>query len=81
VVQLYVRDVVSTVTRPVKELRGFQKISLAPGEKKTVRLTLLPEDLALHGHDMTLHVEPGAFNVMVGSSSEQIRLRGSFVVR
>ena len=81
VVQLYIRDVVSSVTRPVKELKGFQKIALQPGEKKTVKFTLTPEELAFYDQNMVRRVEPGTFNVMVGSSSEQIRLNGSFEVR
>jgi beta-glucosidase len=81
VVQLYVRDVVSSVTRPVKELKGFQKVALQPGEKKTVKFTLTPEELAFYDQNMLRIVEPGVFNVMVGSSSEQIRLTGSFEVR
>jgi len=80
VVQLYINDVVSSVTRPVKELKGFQKIALGPGEKKTVRFTLTPEELAFYDQNMVRRVEPGTFNVMVGSSSEQIRLKGSFEV-
>jgi len=80
-VQLYINDVISSVTRPVKELKGFRKIALQPGEKKTVRFTLSPEELAFYDQNMVRRVEPGTFNVMVGSSSEQIRLRGSFEVR
>jgi len=81
VVQLYINDAVSSVTRPVKELKGFRKIALQPGEKKTVQFRLTPEELAFYDQNMVRRVEPGAFNVMVGSSSEQIRLTGSFVVR
>ena len=81
VVQLYINDPLSSVTRPVKELKGFRKIALQPGEKKTVRFTLSPEELAFYDQHMVRRVEPGKFNVMVGSSSEQIRVRGSFVVR
>jgi len=81
VVQLYVNDPVASVTRPVKELRGFQRVALQPGEKKTVKFTLGPDDLALYDQSMVRRVEPGMFNVMVGSSSEQIRLRGSFEVK
>ena len=69
------------MTRPVKELKGFQKIALQPGEKKTVKFTLTPEELAFYDQNMVRGVEPGVFNVMVGSSSEQIRLNGSFEVR
>jgi beta-glucosidase len=67
VVQLYIRDRVSSVTRPVKELRGFERVSLAPGEKKTVRFTLGPEALRLTDENMARVVEPGTFDVMVGT--------------
>jgi beta-glucosidase len=80
VVQLYIRDVLSSITTPVKQLRGFQKVSLKPGEKKTVRFTLTAEDLALLNQRMEWVVEPGEFQVMAGHSSEDIRLRGSFQV-
>jgi len=79
-VQLYVRDVVSSVTTPVFELRGFKKVSLAPGETATVTLTLTPRDLALYDAGMKRVVEPGAFEVLVGASSADIRLRGAFSV-
>lgn len=69
VVQLYIRDVVSSVTRPVKELKGFQRVSLAPGERRTVAFDITPEHLAFHDIDMVWRVEPGEFRVMVGSSS------------
>jgi beta-glucosidase len=79
-VQLYVRDVVSSVTTPVLELRGFLKVPLAPGESRTVTLTLAPRDLALLDAGMKRVVEPGAFEVLVGASSADIRLRGTFTV-
>lgn len=69
VVQLYIRDVVSSVTRPVKELKGFQRISLAPGECRTVAFDVTPEHLAFYDIDMVWRVEPGEFRIMVGSSS------------
>ncbi len=69
VVQMYIRDVVSSVTRPVKELKGFSKISLEPGETKTVALTISPEQLSFTNIDMKYVVEPGDFEIMVGSSS------------
>ena len=72
VVQLYIRDVVSSVTRPTKELRGFERVSLAPGEKKTVTFALAPEALALIDRRMQRVVEPGRFDVMVGTSSETL---------
>src|SRR5712691_8333674 len=69
VVQLYVHDRVASVTRPVKELRGFERVSLAPGEKKTVRFILGPEALRFTGENMARIVEPGLFDVMLGTSS------------
>jgi len=79
-VQLYVKDVVSSVTTPVLQLRGFRKAALAPGEKATVRFTLTPDDLSLYDQRMKRVVEPGEFEVMVGASSADIRLRGAFAV-
>lgn len=70
VVQLYINDVVSTVTTPVKLLRGFAKISLAPGEKQTVEFRLGPEDLALLDESMNWTVESGTFEVMVGGHTK-----------
>ncbi len=78
VVQLYINDVVSSVTRPVKELKGFEKVFLNPGEKKSVEFTLTPDQLSFLDQDMNRVVEPGAFSVMIGSSSENIRLKGNF---
>jgi len=71
VVQLYVRDDVSSVTRPIKELRGFERVTLAPGEKKTVKFTLGPQELSLINRDMKRVVEPGKFTVMVGTDSDK----------
>jgi len=81
VVQLYINDVISSTSRPVKELKGYEKISLEPGEKKTVKLKLLPEDLSLFDRNMNFVVEPGIFEVMVGSSSMDIKLKGEFEVK
>ncbi|MDH5688787.1 MAG: beta-glucosidase BglX [Candidatus Bathyarchaeota archaeon] len=81
VVQLYLRDVVASVTRPVKELKGFERITLAPGEKKTIVFTLTPEQLSFINRDLKRVVEPGIFEVMVGKSSEDIQLAGSFEVK
>ena len=81
VVQLYINDIISSVTTPVKELKGFEKVALEPGEKKTVHLKLGPEDLSLFDRDMNLIVEPGTFEVMVGSSSKDIKLKGEFEVK
>jgi beta-glucosidase len=69
IVQMYIRDKVSSVTRPVKELRGFQRITLKPGETKTVTLDITPEKLAFHNIDFEYVVEPGDFEIMVGNSS------------
>ena len=69
VVELYIRDVVSSVTRPVKELKAFQKVSLRPGETKTVTLDITPDALAFYDVNMKYVVEPGEFLVMVGNSS------------
>ncbi|MBC8084840.1 MAG: glycoside hydrolase family 3 C-terminal domain-containing protein [Hymenobacter sp.] len=71
VVQLYVRDLVSSVTRPVKELKDFAKITLKPGETRTVRFTLTPDKLSFWNQEMKRVVEPGEFEVMVGTSSAQ----------
>jgi beta-glucosidase len=72
VVQLYIRDVVSTATRPVKELRGFRRVTLQPGETRTVTFEIGPEQLAYHGPDMKRVVEPGRFDVMVGGNSVDV---------
>jgi beta-glucosidase len=69
VVQMYIRDKVSSVTRPVKELKGFQRVTLAPGETKTVSLEIAPEHLAFYDIDMNYVVEPGEFEILVGNSS------------
>jgi beta-glucosidase len=69
VVQLYIRDDVSSVTRPVKELRGFRRITLNPNETKTVEFTLGPEELSFLNRDMHRVVEPGTFTIMVGGNS------------
>src|SRR5262247_1537813 len=70
VAQLYVRDVAASVTRPVKELKGFQRVTLRPGEKRRVEFTLSPEHLGFWNHENRFIVEPGDFKVTVGDSSE-----------
>jgi beta-glucosidase len=80
VVQLYIHDVTAVVARPLMELKGFARIKLAPAEKKTISFTLSGEDLAFYDMNMNWGVEPGVFEVMVGSSSEDIRLKGGFEV-
>ena len=79
VVQLYVRDLVGNVTRPVKELKGFQRIRLKPGERRKVSFVLGPDDLAFYGRDMKLITEPGEFHVWIGGSSEA-GLRSAFKI-
>jgi len=69
VAQLYIRDEVSSVTRPIKELRGFRRISLNPGETKTVEFSLGFEELSFLNRDMHKVVEPGTFKIMVGGNS------------
>jgi beta-glucosidase len=69
VVQLYIRDEISSVTRPVKELRGFRRITLDPGESKTVEFSLGFDELSFLNRDMRRVVEPGTFKIMVGGNS------------
>ena len=69
VVQMYIRDLVSSVTRPVKELKGFQKVTLRPGETKSVAFDITPDLLAFYDVKMKYVVEPGDFEIMVGNSS------------
>lgn len=78
IVQLYTRDLVSSVTTYEKNLRGFERVDLKPGEKKMMTFTLTPADLALWDRNMHFVVEPGRFRAMVGASSEDIRLSGEF---
>ena len=73
VVQLYVRDMVSSVTRPVKELKAFQRVTLKPGEKRTVKLQLTPEAFRFWNIDMKRVIEPGTFEIMVGDSSANVQ--------
>jgi beta-glucosidase len=75
VVQMYIRDCVSSVTRPVKELKGFKKVWLKPGETQTVRLDITAESLAFYDINMEYVVEPGAFEIMVGNSSRDADLQ------
>ncbi|HKO42526.1 MAG TPA: beta-glucosidase BglX [Pyrinomonadaceae bacterium] len=72
VVQLYIRDVAASVTRPVKELKGFQRITLQPGETKRVEFTLGPAQLGFYDRMMRFVVEPGEFKVMLGPNSEEL---------
>jgi beta-glucosidase len=81
VAQLYIRDVLASVARPVIELAGFQRVRLDPGQATTVAFELTREHLRMLDRDMKWVVEPGAFRIMVGSSSKDIRLRGQLTVR
>jgi beta-glucosidase len=81
VAQLYLRDVLATVARPVMQLGGFQRVHLAPGESKTVTIDIGRDQLRMLDRDMRWVVEPGVFRVMVGGSSKDIRLRGALVAR
>lgn len=80
VVQLYIHDRLASVTRPVKELKGFKRITLEAGKRQQVQFELSTDLLAFYDLNMRLIVEPGEFEVMIGSSSEDIRLTGTFKV-
>lgn len=73
VVQLYIRDVVGSVTRPVKELKGFDKIFLKAGESKIVTFTITPELLKFYNYDLKYVFEPGDFDVMIGGNSRDVK--------
>jgi beta-glucosidase len=79
VVQLYVNDPVASIERPVKELRGFARLTLKPGQTRRVTFTLTPDQFAIWKAGKWI-VEPGRINVMIGSSSEDIRATGSFEI-
>src|SRR6266478_1726876 len=82
VVQLYIRDVAASVTRPVQELKGFQRITLRPGEKRRIEFMLMPEHLGFYNREMRFVVEPGQFKVMVGTSSaDEHELVASFEIQ
>ncbi|MFY0713592.1 glycoside hydrolase family 3 C-terminal domain-containing protein [Seonamhaeicola sp. NFXS20] len=80
IVQLYIKDEVSSVTTYESVLRGFERVPLKPGETKTINFTLQPDDLAIFDKNMNWTVEPGYFEVLVGSSSEDIKLKKQFKV-
>ena len=73
IVQYYIRDKVSSVTRPVKELKGFKRVSLEPNESKTVSFPITTEALQFYNRDMKRIVEAGEFDIMVGNSSESFK--------
>ena len=71
VVQMYIRDDYSSVTRPVKELKGFKKVWLEPGQTQTISFSITPDLLAFYNKDMKWIIEPGDFTIMVGTSSDK----------
>jgi len=71
VVQMYIRDDYSSVTRPVRELKGFKKIWLDPGQSQTVSFAITPDLLSFYDKDMKWVIEPGDFTIMVGTSSDK----------
>lgn len=73
VVQLYIRDLVGSVTRPVKELKGFQKIFLRAGETRTITFTVTPEELKFYNSELVFDWEPGEFDILVGSNSSEVK--------
>ena len=80
-VQVYLHERFTPVATPIKQLRGFERVALQPGEKKTITLALGPEDLQLLDKDMHWVVVPGMFDVMVGRSSADIALKGTLLVK
>jgi beta-glucosidase len=78
VVQLYIHDRVASITRPVRELKAFRKVALAPGQSEVVRFTLRPSDLAFYGRDNRLTIEPGSFDVWIAPSAESDGVHGTF---
>jgi len=81
VVQLYVRDLLASVARPVVQLAGFRRVSLNPGESREVSFVVGRDQLQMLDRDLHWIVEPGTFRVLIGASSRDIRLRGDLVVR
>ena len=73
VVQLYIRDDYASVTRPVKELKGFQKVWLEPGGRKTIQFVITRELLSFYNREMKWVAEPGDFSIMTGSASDKLQ--------
>ena len=80
IVQLYIKDKVSSVTTYDSQLRGFERVPLKPGETKTINFTIHPDDLAILDKEMNWTVEEGTFEVLIGGSSVDIKLREQFEV-
>ena len=74
-VQLYIRDLYSSVTRPVLELKGYKKVNLAPGETKRLSFTLILNDFAFYDSEMKYKAEKGDFNIFVGNSANLVKLK------
>jgi len=72
IVQLYIRDMVGTVTRPVKELKGFQKVMIKAGETKTIEFKITPEDLKFYNSELKFDWESGDFQIMIGKNSQEL---------
>jgi len=81
VVQLYINDKYSSVVTPEKLLRGFERIHLSPGQKQQVNFTIKPQDLSFYNRDMNFVVEPGEFEIMIGSSSENIKMKKTILIK
>ena len=81
IAQLYINDEVSSVVTPPVRLKGFQRIELKKGESREVTFELTAKDLSIYDRNMNFVVEPGKFNVMVGSASDNLPLKGSFEVQ
>jgi beta-glucosidase len=80
VVQLYLRDLLASVARPVMQLQGFTRLHLLPGEEREIEFTIQPDELRLPGPGLQPILEPGSWRVMIGASSRDIRLRGTFTL-
>jgi beta-glucosidase len=80
-VQMYLHEHFAPVSLPIRQLRGFERVTVNPGETKTVTLTIRPEDMMLLDRDMLWKVVPGNFDIMIGSSSGDIVLRDSLEVK
>jgi beta-glucosidase len=81
VVQLYIRDQLSSLAQPLKQLKGFQRVFLKAGEEKELSFRINPEILKMLDKDIRWVVEPGEFRIMIGGSSKDIRLRGMLTVK
>ena len=78
IVQLYIRDKVASIARPVKELKAFRKIELGPGESKEIRFIITKEELSFYNNSLKWNCDPGEFTFMIGSASDNIKLQGGF---